>query len=242
MTRGVTGVVVAALVGAMGAGSATAQGVYVGGAVAADVVRTSSTKSGGTTYDNGSGEAFGGAIRVGTFVTDRVGVELEYFRPGEIESDAGGPIYLAESSVVWSSVMSDPAFAGLAVPPSTSFPSIISQSMRVRTSTTSALLTARQSIGGRVEMVYLGGVGFSRVVREIEYGFPRLLLPTLPSFPRSYSTRTTQYAAGPVVGVEVRAGMTEHAQVVAGLRVHTLGQSVVDGWMVRPSVGLAWKF
>jgi hypothetical protein len=45
-----------------------------------------------------------------------------------------------------------------------------------------------------------------------------------------------------VVGVEVRAGMTEHAQLVAGLRMHTLGQSVVDGWMIRPSVGLAWKF
>ena len=44
---------------------ARAQSVYVGGAVAAEVVRTSSTKSGGTTYDNGSGEAFGGAIRVG---------------------------------------------------------------------------------------------------------------------------------------------------------------------------------
>ena len=56
---------------------------------------------------------------------------------------------------------------------------------------------------------------------------------------QALSVRT---AAGPVVGVEVRAGMTDHAQVVAGLRVHTLGQSVVDGWMIRPSVGLAWKF
>jgi hypothetical protein len=24
--------------------------------------------------------------------------------------------------------------------------------------------------------------------------------------------------------------------------VHTLGQSVVDGWMIRPHVGLAWTF
>jgi hypothetical protein len=94
-----------------------------------------------------------------------------------------------------------------------------------------------------VELVYLGGVGFSRVVREIEFGFPRLAIPLPAAYPiQNYSTRTTQYAAGPVVGVEVRAGMTDHAQVVAGLRVHTLGQSVVDGWMIRPSAGLAWKF
>ena len=92
-------------------------------------------------------------------------------------------------------------------------------------------------------MVYLGGVGFSRVVREIEFGFPRLIVPLPPGIlPSSYSTRTTQYAVGPVVGVEMRAGMTEHMQLVAGLRAHTVGQSVVDGWMIRPSVGLAWKF
>jgi len=232
MTR--IAVVVASL---LWAGAAWAQGAYVGGAVAAEVVRTSSTKSGGTTYDSGSGEAFAGAIRLGTFIAPRFGVELEYFRPGEIDSDAGGPIYLAASERVALS-------SGIGVPylPDSTFPSILSQSTRIRVSTTSALLTARQPLGGRIELVYLGGVGFSRVVREIEYGFPRLALPVAPAFPITSSTRTTQYAAGPVVGVEVRAGMTEHAQLVAGLRVHTLGQSVVDGWMIRPSVGLAWKF
>jgi hypothetical protein len=226
------------------ASSAWAQGVYVGGAIAAEVVRTTSTKSGGTTYDNGSGEAFGGAIRVGTFITERMGVELEYFRPGGIESSSNGPIYLAAGSsggVTWSDLSPVPP----SLPPSTLiYPSIISQTMHVRTSTTSALLTARQSISSRVDLVYLGGVGFSRVVREIEYGygFPRIAAPVGSVFPNGFSERTTQYAAGPVVGVELRAGMTEHAQLVAGLRVHTLGQAVVDGWMLRPSVGLTWKF
>ena len=227
----------------LAASSGWAQGVYVGGAVGAEAVRTSSTESGGITYDNGSGDAFAGAIRVGTFLTDHVGLELEYFRPGEIESDAGGPIYLTQSSAVWSSIMADSPLASFPSLGST-FPSIISQSMRVRTSTMSALLTARQSLGGRVDLVYLGGVGFSRVVREIEYGFPRGILPVAlpPSIQRSYSSRTTQFAAGPVVGIEVRAGMTDHAQVVAGLRLHALGQAVLDGWMIRPSIGLAWKF
>lgn len=220
------------------ASSGWAQSVYVGGAIAAEITKTSSTKSGGTTYDNGSGEAFGGGIRVGTFLTSRFGLELEHFRPGELESDAGGPIYLADNPSLAYSFM-DGRFSDISFP---TLPSIISQTMRVRTSTTSAVLTARQPVGGRVELVYLGGVGFSRVVREIDYGFGGFILPLAPSIQRPYSTRTTQYAAGPVVGIEVRAGMTEHAQVVAGLRVHTLGQSVVDGWMIRPSVGLSWTF
>jgi hypothetical protein len=230
------------LAGAWAAGPAAAQGVYVGGAVAAEVVRTSSTESGGATYDNGSGEAFGGAIRVGSFITSRFGVELEYFRPGEIETSLGGPIYFADfdslSSVSWSSSGAGGGMSGVYL----TFPSIIGQTTRMRISTTSALLTLRQRLGRRVAFVYLGGVGFSRVVRETDFDFPRGVLPLGPAIQRGYSSRTTQYAAGPVVGAEVRAGMTEHAQVVAGLRMHTLGQSVVDGWMIRPSVGLSWTF
>ena len=78
-------------------------------------------------------------------------------------------------------------------------------------------------------------------VREIDYGFPRIMAPVAPTLAAN-STRTTQYAAGPVVGIDLRVGMTEDAQLVGSLRVHTLGQSVVDGWMIRPSIGLAWKF
>ena len=106
------------------AGSAWAQGVYVGGAIGAEVVRTSSTKSGGTTYDSGSGEAFAGAIRVGTFITPRVGVELEYFRPGEIESRrSAGHLPGASDSpsfASWSSVV-----ASTGRVPELIFPSII---------------------------------------------------------------------------------------------------------------------
>ena len=91
------------------AGSAPAQGIYLGGVIGAEVVRTSSTKSGGTTHDSGSGEALAGAIRVGTFLTPRVGVEQEYFRPGEIEADMGFGIYPAASGsssfASWSSVV-----------------------------------------------------------------------------------------------------------------------------------------
>jgi hypothetical protein len=238
MTR--VAITVAGVLWAVGAG---AQGVYVGGAIGAEVVRTSSTRSGGSTYDSGSGEALAGAIRVGTAISERFGVELEFFRPGEIEAELGGPIYLAALDSPSYRSWSTSPIVGSALFPDLTVPSIIGQTTRVRASTTSALLVARQALGSRVELAYLGGIGFSRVVRETEFGFPRGVIPLLPSIRQaSYSTRTTQYAAGPVAGVEVRAGMTEHAQLVAGVRIHTLGQSVVDGWMIRPTVGLGWRF
>jgi hypothetical protein len=218
---------------------AGAQSVYVAGAIGAEIVRTSSTRSGGSTYDAGSGEAFAGAIRIGTSISERFGVELEFYRPGEIETDTGGPLYLP--AAIGDLFPGGPVASGL--PPDLSFPSILSESSRVRAATTSALAFARQSLGTRVELVYLGGVGFSRVVREIEYGFGARIPPLeLSILPASYSSRSTQYAAGPVVGVEVRAGMTDHAQLVAGLRMHMVGQGVLDGWMIRPNAGLAWKF
>jgi hypothetical protein len=225
------------VVSVLWASAASAQGVYVGGAIGAEVVRSTSTQSGGSTFTTGSGEAFAGAIRVGTGITERVGVEVEFFRPGEIEGNPGGPIYLSGLDLPVSPTLfpNQPSV-------SLTLPSIIGQTSRVRATTTSALLVARQPLGGRVELAYLGGVGFSRVVRETEFGLSRIVVPVGPAIRVPYATRTTQYAAGPVVGVEVRAGMTAHAQVVAGLRMHTLGQSVVDGWMIRPSVGLAWKF
>ena len=231
----VCAVLVAALVGTL---PARGQSVYVAGAIGAEVVRTSSTESAGSTFDAGSGEAFAGAIRVGTSIAPRFGVELEFYRPGEIEDNSDLPIFVTDTIIGArpGGIIGGPL-------PDFGFSSIIAQTTRVRTTTTSALVYARQPVGGRFEMVYLGGVGFSRVVREIDFGFPRVIVPLPPGIlPRSYSIRTTQYAVGPVVGVEMRAGMTEHMQLVAGLRAHTVGQSVVDGWMIRPSVGLAWKF
>jgi hypothetical protein len=112
----------------------------------------------------------------------------------------------------------------------------------MRTTTLSTLAVVRQAPGKRVEIAYLAGLGFSRVVREIEFGIPRPFLAAGRPFIPSYKTRTTQYGVGPVVGVEGRIGMTEHARLVAGVRLHALGQSLVDGWLVRPSLGLAWTF
>lgn len=220
-----TGVVIGVLLSSQ----AFAQSTYVAGAIGAEVVKTTTVTATGSTFDNGSGETIAASLRVGTFVTPRLGVELEFHRPGEIEGDMEGPIYTAANSgslpvgtLAGDGLRPDPASLSL----------LIAQTSRRRTTTVSALAVLRHGVGTRVDLVYLGGVGFSRVVQHVEFGIPR----------GPYSTRTTQYGAGPVVGVEARVGMTDHVRLTAGIRLHSLGQGLVDGWLIRPGVGLGWTF
>lgn len=205
---------------------AQAQGPYVGATLGAEVVRSTTFKGPGSTSDGGNGQALAGAVRVGGMIAPRFGVELEWLRAGEIEADDSGPIYYATDAQRAAVIGTLP---------------IISQQTRVRTSTLSALAFARQPIGGRVDLVYLGGVGFSRMTQSITFGVPTGV-PGAGRGPASYTTTATQYAHGPVVGLEARVTMTEHARLIAGVRLHGLGQSLVDGWLVRPGVGLAWTF
>ena len=228
--------VLCAFVGGLLAAPAWAQSPYVAGAIGAEIVRSTSVKSPGSTFDSGNGESWSGAIRVGTLVAPRFGVELEFLRPGAIDGD--GPVYIAADipRAVVGRLVADGLVADAAI-----FP-IISQQTRARATTVSTLAFARQAVGERVDLVYLGGLGFSRVVHEIEFGIPRSLLAAGRPVVPSYRTCTTQYGVGPIVGAEARIGMTEHARLVAGVRLHALGQSLMDGWLVRPSVGLAWTF
>jgi hypothetical protein len=225
------------IAGSILAAPAFAQSTYVAGTIGAEIARTTSVKTEGSTFDGGSGEAFAWSIRVGTLIAPRFGVELEFWRPGAIDAGADGPIYAAgvQDGVVRGLRAEGIIGDGSLLP-------IISQRTEVRATTTSALAFARQSLGSRVDLVYLGGVGFSRVVHDIEFGVPRGLAAPGRPIGVSYSTSTTQYGVGPVVGAEARIGMTDHARLIAGLRLHGLGQGLFDGWLMRPSVGLAWTF
>src|SRR5688572_22678176 len=84
-----------AFLGGLLAAPAWAQTPYVTGAIGAEIVRSTSVTSSGSTFATDNGESWSGAIRMGTLVTARVGVELEWHRPGAIEGDANGPIYIA---------------------------------------------------------------------------------------------------------------------------------------------------
>src|SRR5262245_53929116 len=79
-----------ALLLAVAPGSASAQSTYVGAALVGDVLRSTHTEFTSGPDNSTDGEAIGFALRVGTPLGSRWGIELEFARPGEIESEFSG--------------------------------------------------------------------------------------------------------------------------------------------------------
>ena len=107
-------------------------------------------------------------------------------------------------------------------------------------STLSPTLWMNQELTGRVSMVYLAGMSFYRSTFENESRFDILPLPPGISIPSIFPpiSKTVTYGVKPLAGVEARIELTEHVDLVPGLRLH----GVDNGWLLRPAVGLAWNF
>lgn len=230
----------------LAAAPASAQ-TYVSAGLTGDIVRVSHTES--PTFDGefGSGEALGFALRVGTSITDRWGVELEFARPSEIEVDGTpGAMPLGSSSFVWSSsesVPPGPNTPGFTIITPDQLPVPFAFSLRSahRNTTVGTTAWVKQQLWDRASMVYLGGVAFHRAETEIEYSFNLRPIPGIPPpriLPPPFSSETITYSVRPVVGVEARIEMTDHLQIVPGMRLHGLQSGV----LVRPSVALGWQF
>jgi hypothetical protein len=237
--------VLVAVLLAPGARPSFGQSAYVSAAVVGDVLlNTHSETSLGRDVPSG-GEAVGFALRVGTPLGSRWGVELEFTRAGEIETEFDGAIPLASraTSITWSSVSpgSDAALVSLLQRP-------VSYSLRAsqRHSTLSTTLWMNQELSERVSLVYLAGMAFNRSTFESESRFEILPLP--PGFPLPpgitipgilpTTTKTVMYGVRPLAGIEGRIGLTEQVDLVPGLRLH----GIDNGWLLRPAVGLAWNF
>jgi hypothetical protein len=224
---------------AVGAPPSFGQSAYVSAAVVGDVLfNTHSETSLGRDVPSG-GEAVGFALRVGTRLGSRWGVELEFTRAGEIETEFDGAIPLASraTSITWSSVPpgSDAALLSLLQRP-------VSYSLRAsqRHSTLSTTLWMNQELSERVSLAYLAGMAFNRSTFESESRFEILPLPPGISIPSIFPsiTKTIMYGVRPVAGIEARIGLTEQVDLVPGLRLH----GIDNGWLMRPAVGLAWNF
>jgi hypothetical protein len=102
-----------------------------------------------------------------------------------------------------------------------------------------ALVWVRQAVGGSVDLVYLGGIAFSRQRTEITQNFPTILAMFAPLPPNSaFRSTTISYGTRPLAGVEARIGFTSHVRLIPGVRL----QGIADGWLLRPYVGLGWFF
>lgn len=225
---------IAALFLAGTAAQAAAQTSYVTGSFFGDIVRTSHVDSPVSGDGGGGGEAVGVAVRVGTPLGATWGVELEYAHPSAIEDEIGPRILDFGPILTYT-----PADRPIGTP--AIFPPVgVSVRSEQRTATLSASLWAQQQVSGRLALVYLGGVGFYRVSREDEIlyspilGLPLDLSIGLPSI----ETESVQYGVRPLVGLEARYSLGDRLQLVPGVRMH----GMQDGWTVRPSIGLAWRF
>jgi hypothetical protein len=213
------------------AAPAFAQG-YIGAFLVADVVRLDQYDS--RTGDSGSGEALGFALRLGAEVGRRWGIELEFVRPGEITTDQMPEVYPL-ATVTAERVV--PTLPGVSVPESLIFPSYSYRFRSTQRRTTlSTALWVRQEISRRFSLAYLGGVGFGRTEQEVEIDYLPIR-PTIVPIPRS-AIESIQYSVGPMVGVEGRIRMASQVDLLPGLRMH----GIDGGWLIRPSLGLAWMF
>ena len=107
-----------------------------------------------------------------------------------------------------------------------------------RNTTLDTLAWVAQPVGSRVDLVYLGGIAFNRIVEDISFQFTRRIVGiVVPN-----STRTITYDVGPVAGIEARIALTDHVRLVPGVRLQSLGGNAAQGWLVRPSAGLSWQF
>jgi hypothetical protein len=219
------------------AAPAFAQSPYVVGSFGLDVSRLGAVENAGFEPPARDGEVMEGALRVGTSLGDRWGVELEFARGGEIESESSqGPRALQAGPLGNAISFTSGTVTSVSVPALN-----VRQRLEQQHQTIAALAWLRQPIGTRVDLVYLGGVGFWRTEREqqISFSFP-LMRPTV--VPPSQTTRVTTYGTAPVLGVEALIGFTDHVRLLPGLRMQGVGDVEATGWMLRAGIGLGWFF
>src|SRR4051812_29695486 len=127
------------------ASAAHAQGSYVAGSVSADVARMGNVDY---TDTPGTGEAVSWSLRAGGAITPRFGVELDFTRPSEIETNDTPDVSIFANLPY--TVVSSLTFASL--PADLTLPSIASYSIRTaqRTSTITAAAWARQALKPRI--------------------------------------------------------------------------------------------
>ena len=210
----------------------TAQ-TFVSASLVGDIARYSHVDLPG--FDDRSGEAIGFGLRVGTPIGAAWGVELEFVRPGPIESSAERAYIPAFTDLPVS-------LPGLPLVPDLIFP-VIRYDVRTETrnTTVAASVWAKQELTGRFSLVYSGGMAVVRSDQTFGIDYvPSLGVIGVPRLPTSLSLieEVVTYSVRPVAGAEARIGMTERLQLIPGVRLYGLE----SGFLLRPSVGLGWTF
>jgi hypothetical protein len=208
------------------AAPAAGQPAYVNGTLIGEVTRSTRTEIQGIEgTPSADGEGLGVAVRLGTAVGERWGVELEFVRSSAIEQETTRSV----------SPVPIP-FPGAIPIPAIQY----TFHLRHRVTSVDTLAWLRQYVTNTIDFVYLAGVGFHHVSQKLTVDFepPRFTgLPVLTVI-ATPSTETTSYRVGPVVGFESRIAFTNHAALVPGVRLHGMAGILI----VRAGAGVTWTF
>jgi hypothetical protein len=219
---------------------ARAQSVYVAGTIGADVSRVSHTDSNffSPPTPNGS-ETISGSLRVGTALGPAWGVELEFVYSGRSHDRVPVSVLPLATNTPITVVPGTAGGFTLTSASASVIPVRFPETeIRQRHSDLDALIWARQGVGESVDLVYLGGVAFSRQRVEATQSFPTILGLFAPPPNGAFQTTTISYGTRPLAGIEARIRFTSHVRLIPGVRL----QGIADGWLLRPYVGLGWFF
>jgi hypothetical protein len=220
----------------LAASVAYGQSPYVAATIGADISRVNRTESSLGTPESSGSEVVSWSLRVGTEIGQNWGAELEFVRSGRSHSSLPGgiavPLSTNSLSVITAGSITTPGTTSSLLPVR-----FFESDIRTSHSDFDAIAWARQRVSGSVDLVYLGGIAFSRERLDITQTFPTAgaLLPV----PRgNFRTTAITYGTRPLVGAEARIGLTSHVRLIPGVRL----QGLADGWLLRPYAGLGWFF
>jgi len=227
--------IAAMLVGLQSTTARAQPGIYVTGAVFADLRRGSGvTSPPSTTLDTTTA---GGGVRVGAFLATRWSLELGV--------DAGAPTDAATSI---SSASPAPASLGSPLDVLGTGPSIVAvnfdRRVRTRVTATSILLGYHPPARGRWQAGFKGGMSFvhSDSTLTSTLGFritdPRLAPIVLLPAPTTTTTTTVSLDVAATAAAELAIALSTHAAIIPEMRAFGFGNQLI----LRPGACLRWSF
>jgi hypothetical protein len=194
---------------------AAGQGAFVSGGALVDIKRYSSG-TGPQVYD---GEAVGGYVGAGAFVTRRFSAEFEAAFSAEASKRLDTPVVI----------------------PGTSQTSNFTTTFQTKVEAYSAMFAVHTSPTARLHLSYRGGVTFIHHRRTI---LPPEILPANPAANTvALPTTLVENVAGPAVGVDADFVLSPRLSIVGALRVHAFTVATdLSAFSIRPMAGVRVRF
>jgi hypothetical protein len=170
--------------------------------------------SGDPATDMLSGHGVGASVAIGSSVADHWDVELGVDFPRFTEATQSSTVTVRRQIIT------------------------LDAATKNRTLAVTALIRYRAIRRGRLQIGYLGGLSFLRLQRRFETqapdGTPASLIPR--------PQELVDYGPAPVLGIDARIALGPRLSVVAAVQASAFAFREVSGVLVRPRIGVAWRF